>query len=117
MRKPTYSIEVGAKLIVRLDNGQEHEATEEDARRFGLIDPLEAYRRFYKYLEAIVRRDLTETPINPIRYLAECAICYDHMPEGEDDAAIREVLRKLGVWAGVEDDVPQRDSHGRSNNA
>lgn len=85
MTEVTYDRPVGAKLMVRLDNGDEWEATAEDAAKFGYVNALAAYWRFTDALTTAFTkhgllndglRDLTRCEINPLRYLVECAVVY-----------------------------------------
>lgn len=109
----TYNRPVTAKLIVRLDNGDEWEIRPEDLDKFGLARKLDLYVRASKMLADGLRldpdTDLTRDPehagANIVRYLIECAIMYDHSPwadengepwgEGEGSDDVRDQLRAL----------------------
>lgn len=106
-----YERPVPAMLVVRLENGEEWEATTEDLARFGAGVRLDLYSRTSDLLvEALgleAGTDLTRADehhgANLVRYLVECALMYDHSPwadehgepwpEDEDGEDFREVLR------------------------
>lgn len=83
---------VQGKLWVRLENGEEWEARPEDLEKFRLRDPVELYARFNRLLveglELEPGTDLTEGDVlegaNLVRYLAECALVYDHSPWADE---------------------------------
>lgn len=92
----TYNRPVAAKLIVRLENGEEWEAKPEDLDQFGYTSKLDTYDEFQKALQQAVNVsrediperyvDLIKTSLNPIRYLAEQVIMFRnvasiHVPE------------------------------------
>ena len=90
-RNVTYDRPVAAKLTVSLDNGETWEATPEDLRHFGYVSRSEVYRNFRGTLISALdgaglldddtRRDLTDTELNPLRYLVEVAVSYpDELP-------------------------------------
>jgi hypothetical protein len=82
----TYQEPVAATLHVHLANGRTWEATPQDLAKFGLAKPLDGYIRFHDRLAAALReaglierdKQLTDSHLNTVRYLAEMAIC---MPE------------------------------------
>lgn len=81
-----------ATLIVRTEDGEEWEATEEDLRRFKLAKPSDLYRRAIDLLcEAAEcsERDLGRVEsleaLNDVRYTIECALLYDHSPWADAD--------------------------------
>ena len=71
---PHYDRPIEAKLVVRLANGEEWDATEKDFKKFGLIVGSKAYMRWhdwiYKRLDeaGLIKSDLTTCAINIIRY-------------------------------------------------
>lgn len=79
----SYERPLKAKLIVRLENGEEWEAGAADLERFNLDRPTEAYCRFDRALGELLgaaglidRKDVTRSRLNHVRYLAELAICH-----------------------------------------
>lgn len=114
---PAYSRPVEAKLYVHLANGEKFEATKDDLANFGYVDRLDTYIRFSDHLaQALVaaglierHKHLTRAKLNPLRYLAETAICHPELlthPEfAETDAdivAIEQALRAANVPAEKE---------------
>lgn len=97
MNGVSYQRPVMAKLIVRLDNGEEWEAGPEDLKRFDLAKPLDLYVRTDALLrEAFGVEDWDDHPAgNLVRYLVECGICYRHSPWANDAGE---------PWARDEDD-------------
>lgn len=101
----TYDQPVEATLQVKLANGSAWEATEADLNRFGYVKRLDAYMTFQRHLTRVlldaglIRRELTEARLNPIRYIAELALNYpdllDHPETRETDAEIVELERHL----------------------
>jgi hypothetical protein len=77
----SYDRPTGATLHVKLDNGETWEATPEDLERFGYGRRLDAYAIFDDYVSkalldaGLIRRDITDAKINPLRYIVELAIC------------------------------------------
>lgn len=79
-----YDTPVPGRLIVRLNNGDEHYATPEDLEKWGFVERHTAYRIFRQAMQVAVTfygphppdTDLTDTKLNPLRYLAEQAIMY-----------------------------------------
>lgn len=104
----TYDRPAKAMLVVRLENGEEWEATDDDLTRFGLCQRGEAYSLFSRTLHAALQREnllptgrLTDAYLNPIRYLVEVAVCYPHLirhPEHEDWKSVADLERALVDW-------------------
>ncbi|WP_173056951.1 hypothetical protein [Phytohabitans houttuyneae] len=90
----TYDRPVEATLIVRLANGDEWKAREEDLAKFDLVRRLDAYAAFDDHLSKIlheaglIQRELTEAQLNPLRYLVELAICHPDLLTHRDVAAV-----------------------------
>lgn len=88
----TYERPVPATLVVRLENGEEWEATAEDLARFRVADRLDLYARFSDLLVAALglpegtdlTRDEAHEGANLVRYLVECALMYDHSPWADE---------------------------------
>lgn len=90
----TYAEPVEATLRVRLTNGREWDATDEDLRKFGLDSRLDCYMRFDDALRRVLADagllddgdEVTDSALNVVRYLAEISINHpdllDH-PEHE----------------------------------
>lgn len=101
----SYDRPVKATLLVRLDNGEEWEATPEDMAGFGYVDRLNAYGAFDDHLrnllirEGLIERRTTEARLNPLRYIAELAICYPdllaHPDMAENNAEVVAIERAL----------------------
>lgn len=101
----SYDQPVEASLQVKLANGKTWEATPEDLDRFGYVKRLDAYMTFNDHLHealsgaGLVGRDITDAQLNPIRYIAELAICHpsllSHREVAETDARIVEIERHL----------------------
>lgn len=104
----SYQRPVKATLIVRLENGEEWEATPDDLEAFDAGRRRDIYARAERLLtEALgYDDDLTnyEGP-NLVRYLMECAIVYDHSPwadangepwpKDDDAAGFKDQIRKV----------------------
>ncbi len=102
-----YDRPVKAKLVVRLDDGEEWDATYDDLKNeFRLESPSVCYWRFSDSLTKLLdeaglldRKDITSAHLNVIRYLAETAIVnpdlLDH-PDADwsDVAGIERVLQE-----------------------
>jgi hypothetical protein len=109
----TYDQPVEATLQVKLANGKAWEASAEDMERFGYVKRLDAYMSFQRHLTKVlldaglIRRELTEARVNPIRYIAELAIncpdLLDHPETAETDAEIVAIERHLQATMPVED--------------
>jgi hypothetical protein len=89
----TFDRPVEAKLHVQLANGDSWEAREEDLERFGLVKLLDAYSSFAQQLSEALEcsallptGDLTSAQLNPVRYLAELAICFPDLLSHSDTA-------------------------------
>jgi hypothetical protein len=101
----TYDRPATATLHVKLENGETWEATPEDLDKFGYVKRLDAYMAFNDHLQealssaGLIQRDLTSAWINPVRYIAELAICHpdllSHSEVAETDARIVEIERHL----------------------
>lgn len=113
----TYQRPVPAKLIVRLDNGEEWEAKSEDLRQFSLVLDYVAYQRFTHELDAILRNakvlpsaDLTDAYMNPIRELVETVLLYpEHLGDASNDtmrADVAAIERTLRAMARGDDITP-----------
>lgn len=107
-RDATFDRPVKAKLVVRLENGDEFEPTEEDLREFDLVDPGKAYQNFCKHLRKIVGEDndLCGGDLSMLRYFVERSVYhYGHEHLGDftcddDDETyelMEQVLRKI-TW-------------------
>jgi hypothetical protein len=105
----TYERPVEAKLVVRLANGEEWEATADDLAKFGYA---ERYASHYRFRLALIRilesAGLTPDAISPIRYLSEVATGTPELLDHDDFAATRAetvaietLLRRAGVGRGV----------------
>jgi hypothetical protein len=76
----TYDRPVAAKLLVRLETGEEWLATAEDLAKFGYANRIDAYIRWDNHLTGLladaglIRKDLTTARLNPLRYLVELAL-------------------------------------------
>jgi hypothetical protein len=118
--KITYDRPVNARLIVRLENGEEWNATPDDLTRFGLVRRLDAYGAFDDRLRTLlddaglIDREATEAELNPVRYLVETAICYpellDH-PENVETwqqiVVLERALRASRMNDTILDEVPR----------
>lgn len=98
-REVTFDRPIPAKLMVELANKERFEPKPDDLRKFGLVNASDVYARFEHWLfeklaaNGVPTRDLTDTGINPIRYLVECCLMYDHMPDDEIAAEIAKLAR------------------------
>lgn len=112
----TYDRPVEAKLHVHLANGDSWEARGEDLERFGLVKRLEAYSTFARQLgealecsDLLPDGDLTSAQLNPVRYLAELAICFPDLLSHPDTAGtvaqIIDLERRLLSSANAECDA------------
>lgn len=109
----SYDQPVEATLQVALANGKTWEATAEDMKRFGYVSRSDAYLAFDDHLRdllhgaGLIRRDVTDARINPIRYIAEVAINYPdllaHRDMEEVNARIVEIERHLQATLPEED--------------
>ena len=110
---PTASYErpVKARLVVRLENGEEHDATTDDLERFGLVASLDAYMRFDEALGLVLRRaglvtgDITDARLNPVRYLVETALRHPHLldhPENHGWAGVAAIERALQLLSDLD---------------
>lgn len=100
----TYQRPRTATLIVRTEDGDEWKATEADLDRFGYTKPSDLYARAADMVaEACGITDWAHAPeaAQAVRYLIECAICYDHSPwadangdpwTGEDTDTTRAII-------------------------
>lgn len=107
----TYDRPVKATLHVHLENGESWEVTPDDLEKFGLVTRSEAYARFARLLRKALpwRHELPASPLNPLRYLAEVALVFPHIFEG-DPAAYSTLLRDVGRMDLLLDQHPrQRD--------
>lgn len=115
MSDPTYDRPVKATLLVRLENGEEWEATPEDLEKFHLVNRLDAYMTFNRALTKALTeqgllggdgpRDLTDTELNPVRYLGEISITMPHLldhPEHEGWKMIADLERRLRATPSAE---------------
>ena len=109
----TYDQPVEATLQVSLANGKTWTATAEDMAKFGYIDRLDAYMAFQKHLTAIlsdaglIQRDLTDAWVNPIRYIAELAICHPDLLAHRDVASVN--ARIVEIERHLQATLPEED--------
>lgn len=103
-RDVTYDRPVKAALVVRLDNGDEWEATAEDIERFGYREKMAITRSLMDYERVHLGAELVNTGLNPVRYLYECLVNYDHLPL-DIAADIKALIAHL-----AEHPVPQQES-------
>ena len=109
----SYERPIRGRLVVVLDNGEQWDATPADLEQFGAVKRLDAYLNFIRHLRNILHAaglldgDLTDTALNPIRYLVELAVMnpdlLTHPETAEHDAdvvAIERTLRAAGVARG-----------------
>lgn len=122
----TFDRPVAAKLIVRLDNGEEWEATPEDLEKFRLVNRNDAYTTVRTALIDILRKhgllaqpgghsdgeareELTDTELNPLRYFIETALAYPDLldlPEHAGWPDVADLERRLRTTtAPVPDDA------------
>ena len=86
----SYERQLKAKLIVRLENGEEWEAKADDLEKFGIDFRTESYYRFDSGLEklltdaGLIDRDLTQARLNMVRYFAELSICHPDLVDHRD---------------------------------
>lgn len=82
MSEASYDRPIKARLWVHLETGESWEATDVDLGQFRLIGVNDAYMRFDDALTEVLTEaglidgDLTDARLNPLRYLAETAICH-----------------------------------------
>lgn len=86
----TFDRPVAAKLLVRLETGEEWEASPEDLARFGYGKRLDLYVRAASLLaEGLGLEHFDELAHhegpNLVRYVLECAIMYNHSPWADSD--------------------------------
>lgn len=111
---PTYDRPVEASLHVHLANGETWEVTPNDLANFRLTDKFDAYSGWEKKVTHAINDDITESPLNPLRYLLECILFYpDHFTEYPDQMQvtldqIRDIHRFL-VDNGYENAYPDGD--------
>lgn len=81
----TYSIPATGRLMVRIDGiPEDREATEADIEMMGFVPKGSVHSRFRSFLwdalaeEDVLRGDLTDNQLNPLRYLSELA---EHLPD------------------------------------
>ena len=109
----TYDRPVEATLQVKLADGSTWDATPEDLDRFGYVKRLDAYLAFDDHLSQVlkaaglIRGDITEARLNPLRYIVELAICHPsllaHREVADDNARIVEIERHLQATFPEED--------------
>ena len=92
----SYERPLKAKLIVRLENGEEWEATAADLEKFDLDRPSAAYYRFDQALGKLLgaaglieREDVTRSRLNHVRYLAELTICHPDLVDLSEETWAR----------------------------
>lgn len=100
----TYARPVAATMHVHLENGEQWEATPEDYARFRLVNRGDAYHAFSS---ALVRaldlerdKDVTDSCLNPIRYLVEVTVGHGMDPDPDDLMEVRaleETLRRVAL--------------------
>lgn len=113
----SYERPIKAALYVHLDNGDQFEAGPDDLAKFGYVDRLDAYMRFNERLADTLmsaglierHKDLVRAKLNPLRYLAETAICHPSLLDHPEMAAtyaeivtIEQALRVANVPAEEE---------------
>jgi hypothetical protein len=81
----TFDRPVKAKLLVRLDNGEEFEPRPEDLDKFGLGYKITLYERAKNMLLEALELGTTDdadedTAAQSVRYMIECALMFDHSP-------------------------------------
>lgn len=111
-RDVTFDRPLKAKLIVRLENGDEFEPTKEDLKHFGLIDPVDAYANFNRNLRKIVgaEDELCAGDLCTLRYFAERSILYaGHEGLGDftcsdDDETLEKMTGVLTKLTWVDDE-------------
>lgn len=86
----TYERPMRASLIVRLENGDEWEASAQDLDRFGYGRRLSIYTRTAQMLAEGLGLshfdELTDHPRpNLVRYLIECGVMYRHSPWADEN--------------------------------
>jgi hypothetical protein len=102
----TYDRPINARLIVRLDNGDEWEADEEDLQKFGFLNGHNAYIRWERHISGLLREagllgngDITDTEINAFRYITELILCYPEdflsHADGEINKEVVDIERNL----------------------
>ncbi len=110
----TYERPIKATLYVHLDNGDQFEAGPDDLAKFGYVDRLDAYMRIDDRLADTLiaaglierRKDIVRAKLNPLRYLAETAVCHPALLDHPEMAgtyaeivAIEQALRAANVPA------------------
>jgi hypothetical protein len=103
----SYNRPVEAKLVVQLTNGEIFDATQADFANFGLVKKLDAYMEFNRHLTKVLheaglleeREDLTDSKLNPLRYLVELAVVMpellEHPETAENDANVVKLEKML----------------------
>lgn len=110
----TFDRPIAAKLIVRLENGDEFEPTPKDLYKFGLASRADAYFNFTKNLRKVIGEDsrLDEGDISMLRYFVERSVFHYGAEMLEDFTCsddpetleqMRAVLVKLSGWEGGTD--------------
>lgn len=85
-------------LIIRLENGTEMEATEENVARFGLLTHYAFYEQIHDFLQVAIDRidtgrvSLADAQIRPIRDLLD-AVCHS---KHADPEAIEKAMKAIG---------------------
>lgn len=86
----SYERPVEAKLIVRLENGQEWDAGAADLEKFNLVDRHAAYWAWEQAYERALREhagftgDITNAKLNAVRYLVETAVAMPGLLDHDD---------------------------------
>lgn len=106
-----YDRPIPARLVVRLDSGEEWDATPKDHAKFGLGSPGDAYHRFETVLFAVLHdaglvereKHITDAQINPLRWLVEVATCFPHLIRHEE--SLRDWARIAVIEQTMRDSV------------
>jgi hypothetical protein len=98
----TYDRPVKARLVIKLENGEEWEATQADLDKFKLVGRLDAYSAVCAALKRCGMD--TDRRHASLRYVIERTLAYVDLPvnfddvEGEDYPVVREVRRGFLAW-------------------
>lgn len=109
-----YQRPVKAKLVVRLDNGEEFEATAADFAKFNLVSRADVYKGFRDGLTQILEVggysvDPTEAAVNILRHLVEQTVRWGEpvnlKGNGDDREMAAEILMieeaLRAAWGGI----------------
>lgn len=70
----TYMRPVNANLHVHLDNGETFEASADDLSKFGYVRKGDVYTTWETRFREAIGEDVTDSPLNPLRYILEISI-------------------------------------------